>query len=86
MRERTRQEQQAKENPEQTKAPVSSNSHQNIGAGKPIPMGGARNNSSLKLSQLDYVSPKKFNSARKKQPVNLQEVRQLLHNTKKDNN
>lgn len=85
MRERTRQEQQAKENP--GNANIKSNNIQKTNdPGSPIPMGGMQNNSSLKLSQLDYVSPKKFNSARKKQQVNLQEVRQLLNNTKKDNN
>jgi len=85
MRERTRQEQQEKE-ASQNKNTQSVASYNNINPGNPIPMNGMQNNSSLKLSQLDYISPKKFRPARNKPQVNLQEVRQLINNTRKDNN
>jgi len=83
MRERTRQEQQEKETPRNT-AFKNNTIRKSTNPGSPIPMNGMQNNSSLSLSQLDYVSPKKFKPMRKKPQVNLQEVRQLINNTKKE--
>lgn len=84
MRERTRLEQQERESQSNIKN-QKYNTRRSIGnLGGPVPMSGIQNNSSLKLSQLDYVSPKKFNSMRKKPSVNIKEVRKLINEVRRD--
>lgn len=84
MRERTRLEQQEKEADKSARI-QNNNTRQNTNnPGRPVPMSGMQNNSSLKLSQLDYVSPKKFQSMRKKSPINIKEVRELINEARKD--
>lgn len=82
LRERERAQQQEKKISQNV--PAKSNTSQNSNPGSPKPMSGMNNNSSLHLSQLDFVSPKRFNSARKKPNVNFKEVRDLINKTKKE--
>jgi CxxC-x17-CxxC domain-containing protein len=85
LRERERAHQQKTENPQNnSNISAPNNVRKQDVQESPIPMNGMKSGSSLHLSQLDFVSPKRFKPNHRKPQINFQAVRDLISKAKKE--